>query len=106
MAGSRTGGWFVSSCQGELGPRAEVALRTVASFFGGRGFSLGKDCAPPNARPSKQHEHHNYCFQLDEWIHDFFFLFLFPAALIVKVADRKGAKNLAGKRSPPDLDPL
>jgi hypothetical protein len=32
-----------------LGARAGEALRTVASFFGGRAFSLGKDwkdCAP------------------------------------------------------------
>src|SRR4029077_3964605 len=43
---SRTGGWLVSSCHGESGARAGVALRILVSFFGGRGFSLGKACAP------------------------------------------------------------
>ena len=41
-----TGGWFVSSCHGELGARAGAAGR-VAPFFGGRGrigFGLGRAC--------------------------------------------------------------
>src|SRR5438128_724102 len=78
---SRTGGWFVSICHGESGARAGIALRTVASFFSGRGFSLGKDCAP--AKPD-QASNTNTTTIVFNGMNGFMTLlsFLFPAELI------------------------
>jgi hypothetical protein len=40
-----TGGWFVSSCQGEFEDSAAAAVTRPALFFGGSGFSGRNACA-------------------------------------------------------------
>jgi hypothetical protein len=49
-----------------------------------------------NAGPTKQSEYHNYYFESDQWIHDFFF-FPFPRYVDFGNAGPEKAKNLAGK---------
>jgi len=93
--GSRTGGWFVSNCHGELGARGAAALKTVASFFGGRGFNLGKDCAPANCATASNIN--PTIILLSEMNEFMFFLFLFaPLSWFRKCGSGKGEEHSGG----------
>src|SRR5262245_50458417 len=92
--GSRTGGWCVSNCHGELVAKAGVALRIVESFFGGRGVNLGKDCALANCATASNI---NPTTILLSWMHGFMFFFVFaPAELISRMRPPEKAKHTAG----------
>src|SRR5438046_7085190 len=98
-----TGVWFVSSGHGEPGASAGVALRTVASFFGGTGCNLEEDCASASSAQASTTSTTTIVFN---WINGFmiFLSFIFPAKLVLRTGPEE-AKTQRGN-VPPDSDPL
>jgi hypothetical protein len=43
---------------------------------------------------------------MNQWVHEIFPFLFFPAAFISTTAGLEEAKNLAGRRAPPDSDPF
>jgi len=78
-----------------LGARGAAPLRIVACFFGGRGFNLGKDCAPANCATASNIN--PTIILLSEMNEFMFFLFLFaPLSWFRKCGSGKGEEHSGG----------